>query len=140
MVNFLALTIVDAHGKKTFRGSWVTDLAVDDENVEHLVRGARARWKIENETFNTLKNHGYHLEHNFGHGSHYLSEAFFVVNLLAFFLHQILQLVDRWYQTARAGFSSRREFWNAIRAMFRLFLFTTWDQVLARMNSPPQPL
>jgi hypothetical protein len=33
-----------------------------------LMRGARARWKIENETFNTLKNQGYHFEHNFGHG------------------------------------------------------------------------
>jgi hypothetical protein len=28
-----------------------------------MVRGARARWKIENETFNTLKNQGYHIEH-----------------------------------------------------------------------------
>ena len=29
---------------------------------------ARTRWKIENETFNVLKQHGYHLEHSFGHG------------------------------------------------------------------------
>jgi hypothetical protein len=28
-----------------------------------LVKGGRARWKIENEAFNTLKNQGYHLEH-----------------------------------------------------------------------------
>jgi hypothetical protein len=28
--------------------------------------GGRARWKIENETFNTLKNQGYQFEHNFG--------------------------------------------------------------------------
>jgi hypothetical protein len=104
------------------------------------VRGARARWKIENEGFNTLKNQGYHLKHNFGHGNRHLSEAFFVVNLLAFFAHQISQLVDRAYQQARAGFSSRVEFWNVIRAMFRLFLFTSWDEVLQRMNSPPQPL
>ena len=27
-----------------------------------------ARWKIENETFNVLKNNGYNPEHNFGHG------------------------------------------------------------------------
>jgi len=139
-VNFLSLTIVDAKGKTTFRGSWVSDMPVDADNVEHLVRGARARWKIENEGFNTLKNHGYHLEHNFGHGRRHLSEALFVVNLIAFFAHQIFQLVDRWYQRARAGFSSRREFWNCIRAMFRLFLFAAWDDVLARMNSPPQPI
>ena len=139
-VNFLALTIFNSAGKPTFRGSWVSDIPITEENVEQLVRAARARWKIENEGFNTLKNQGYHLEHNFGHGTRHLSEAFFVVNLLAFFAHQIFQLVDRAYQQARAGFSSRVEFWNAIRAMFRLFLFATWDDVLARMNSPPQPL
>lgn len=139
-VNFLALTIFNTAGKRTFRGSWVSDMPIDEQNVEQLVRGARARWKIENEGFNTLKNQGYHLKHNFGHGNRHLSEAFFVVNLLAFFAHQISQLVDRAYQQARAGFSSRVEFWNVIRAMFRLFLFTSWDEVLQRMNSPPQPL
>ncbi len=79
-------------------------MEITEENVAHLVRGARARWKIENEGFNTLKNHGYHLEHNFGH--EYLSEAFFVLNLLAFFAHQIMLLVDGMYQKARAGFSA----------------------------------
>ncbi len=50
------------------------------------------------------------------------------------------QLVDELYQKARAGFSARREYWNAIRAVFRLFLFDTWDQVLERMTGPPQPI
>ncbi|RKT47006.1 hypothetical protein [Thiocapsa rosea] len=35
--------------------SWVTDLLVEDSNLMTLMRGARARWKIENETFNTLE-------------------------------------------------------------------------------------
>ena len=62
-------------------------------NIVQLVRAARARWKIENEGFNTLKNQGYHLEHNFGHGHQHLS-TLFVLNLLAFFMHQIFELVD----------------------------------------------
>jgi hypothetical protein len=56
--------------KTTYHNSWVTDIAVSKNNVVKLVQGGRARWKIENETFNTLKNQGYHIEHNFGHGSH----------------------------------------------------------------------
>lgn len=140
LVNFMQLSIFDAKGKRTFTNSWVSDIEVTKDNVEHLVRGARARWKIENEGFNTLKNGGYHLEHNFGHGERYLSEAFFTLNLLAFFVHQILELVDELYQEARAGFSARIEFWNAIRATFRFFLFAEWDQVLQRMNAPPQPI
>ena len=104
------------------------------------LRAARARWKIENEGFNTLKNQGYHLEHNFGHGDQHLSEALFTLNLLAFFMHQIFELVDGLYQRVRTFFSSRRAFWDEVRSAFRLFLFTSWDQVLVRMNSPPQPL
>ena len=110
------------------------------DNIAQLVPAARARWKIENETFNTLKNQGYHLEHNFGHGYQHLSEAFFTLNLLAFFLHQIFDLVDGLYQQVRTFFSSRRAFWDEVRSAFRLFLFTSWDQVLVRMNSPPEPL
>lgn len=138
-VNFMQLTILNAQGERTFRNSWVSDIEVSKDNVELLVRGARARWKIENEGFNTLKNQGYHLEHNFGHGDKYLSEAFFILNLLAFFVHQVLEMVDELYRKVRAGFSARVEFWNAIRATFRIFLFASWDQVLERMNAPPQP-
>jgi len=40
--------------------SWVTDFEVTTENAYMIMRGGRTRWKIENETFNTLKNQGYH--------------------------------------------------------------------------------
>jgi hypothetical protein len=53
--------------------SWVTDLRVRKRNVYHLRRGGRARWKIANETFHTLKNQGYNCEHNYGHGQQHLS-------------------------------------------------------------------
>jgi hypothetical protein len=139
VVNYIEFCILNAEGEQTYHNSWATDIEVNAENVKDLVKGGRARWKIENEGFNTLKNHGYHLEHNFGHGKRNLSEAFFVLNLLAFFVHQILELTDGLYRSGRAGFSSRKEFWSAIRATFRLLLFDSWEQVLQRMNSPPQP-
>jgi len=62
-----------------------------------------------------------------------------LLNLLAFFFHQIFALTDELYQKARARFSARKEYWNAIRASFRLFLFASWDEVLERINSPPLP-
>lgn len=139
LINFVEYRMVRGE-KTTYHNAWVTDLVPSAANVAEVVRAARARWKIENEGFNTLKQHGYHLEHNFGHGQKYLSETFFVLNLLAFFMHQIFEMVDGLYQIVRAGFSSRREFWNIIRATFRIFIFRSWDQVLVRMNSPPQPL
>ena len=83
--------------------------------------------------------HGYHLKHNFGHGETYLSEALFVLNILAFFMHQIFEIVDQLYQQARGCFSSRVEYWNAVRSSFRLLLFESWDQVLERIHAPPRP-
>ena len=67
-VNGLDIEIINTAGNVTYRNSFVTDLAVDRSNVAELAACGRARWKIENETFNVLKNNGYHLEHNFGHG------------------------------------------------------------------------
>ena len=107
----------------TYENAWVTDLTPTSANIVQLVRAARARWKIENEGFNTLKNQGYHLEHNFGHGQH----LFFT---LTFFIHQIF--AGGSYQRVRISA------WDEVRSAFRLFLFTSWDQVLVRMNSPPQ--
>ena len=49
----------------------------------------RSRWKIENETFNTLKNQGYELEHNFGRGCQHLAT---VLMLLAFLLDPLQEL------------------------------------------------
>ena len=138
-VNFVQYSLTVA-GKVTYRNSWVTDLKISKENVVDLVRGGRARWKIENEAFNTLKNQGYHIEHNFGHGEDNLSEAFFLLNLLAFFIHQILQLTDYLYQAARAKFSARKEYWACLRSTFRFFIFSNWQQVLERILAPPQPI
>ncbi len=45
-------------GKRTQCFSQVTDVAVTEANAEALTRAGRARWRIENETFNTLKNQG----------------------------------------------------------------------------------
>jgi hypothetical protein len=135
-LNFFQYWIMDGE-KQTYHNSWVTDITVNPDNIKMLVRAGRARWKIENETFNTLKNHGYHIEHNYGHGKHYLSMNFFVLNLLAFFIHQILDLCDLSYQRCRSKFSSRNEFWNQLRCTFRIIIFRDYHHLLDYVFSPP---
>ncbi|GHU81712.1 hypothetical protein FACS189468_4830 [Spirochaetia bacterium] len=77
LVNYLYVEIENGEkGKITYRNSWITNKAITEDNVKLLVSCARARWKIENEHNNVLKNHGYNLEHNFGHGEQYASEVF----------------------------------------------------------------
>ena len=69
----------------------------------NLAQAGRARWKIENENNNVLKNHGYHLEHNFGHGKQHLSNVLFTLNLLAFLIHTLQELTAKPYQMLRTA-------------------------------------
>lgn len=78
-INFFQFKIINKAGKVTYKNSWVTDIPITKDNIKELVKGGRARWKIENETFNTLKNQGYHIEHNYGHGKKNLSMTFFIL-------------------------------------------------------------
>jgi hypothetical protein len=136
-VNFFDYQII-VGGKVTYRNSWVTDISVNADNIVELVKAGRCRWKIENETFNTLKNQGYHIEHNFGHGKKHLSMVFFLLNLLAFYVHQILDLTDRFYQRLRyEKFTSRKEFWNQLRCTFRILLFRNWEHMFEYLLDPP---
>jgi len=136
-VNFFEYWLI-VDQKATYHNSWVTDQQVSKQNVVELVKAGRCRWKIENETFNTLKNQGYHLEHNFGHGKQYLSNNFFVLNVLAFFIHQILELCDPGYQYCRSKFSSRKEYWNNLRAAIRIMLFGDYEHLLRNVADPPE--
>ena len=124
--------------KVTYRNSWVTDISIDEHNVVDLVKGGRARWKIENETFNTLKNQGYHIEHNYGHGSQHLAMNFFVLNLLAFYMHQIFELTDRLYQRCRLKTSSRKAYFSLLRYTFQFLLFSDWQHFLNFIHAPPE--
>lgn len=76
---------------------WITDFTVTADNVFRIMRGGRARWKIDakRETFNTLKNQGYHFEHNFGHGKKNLSVVFALLMMLAFLVDQVQQSACR---------------------------------------------
>src|ERR687896_1002491 len=98
--------------------SWVTDLRVNKGTVYRIMQGARARWRIENETFNTLKNQGYHFEHNFGHGYAHLSVVFAELMMLAFFVDQVQQLCCPLFQAAWAKWGSKRLLWEKMRALF----------------------
>ena len=55
--------------------SWITNMDNTVENIFDILRAARTRWKVENETYNTLKNQGYNYERNYGHGKQNLSST-----------------------------------------------------------------
>jgi hypothetical protein len=115
--------------KKTMHFSWVTDIQVTEENVSEIVRGGRARWKIENETFNTLKNQGYHFEHNYGHGDKNLSVVFAMLMMLAFLVDQAQQLACQLFQAVWEKLGSKRSLWERIRHLFFGFKFDSMESI-----------
>ncbi len=135
-VSYFEYWIINDEGKVTYHNSWVTDFKVEQDNVSQLVRIGRCRWKIENEVFNTLKNQGYHIEHNYGHGKKHLSLNFFLLNLLAFFMHQIFELADKLYQQCRKELGSKKELWNNLRSVIRMLIFPDWQTLLRRVLNP----
>ncbi len=110
--------------------SWVTNLRVSKRNVYTLMRGGRARWKIENETFNTLKNQGYHFEHNYGHGEQNLSVVFATIMMLAFLVDQTQQLCCALFRAVWAKLGSKRLLWEKMRALFYAYHLESMRQLL----------
>jgi len=97
---------------------WVTDLRVSRRSVFLLMRGGRARWKMENETCNPLKNQGDNFEHHDGHGMDNLSVVCAVVLLLAFLVDQTQQLCCALCRAVWAKMGSKRLLWERLRALF----------------------
>jgi len=108
------------------RFSWVTQLELEPSIIPKLVAGGRCRWKIENETFNTLKNQGYNLDHNFGHGKKNLSTVFAMLMFLAFLVDQVQQLSCPLFAKAMSKFNTKRAYWQHLRSCFETFALVTW--------------
>ena len=133
MVNYIHYELTNEKGKVTYRNSWVTNHEINDSNAAKLAKAGRCRWKIENECFNTLKNQGYYLEHNFGHGNKHLSHNMYLLALLAFFFHQIFKLTDPAYQRCRSTTCSKRFLWETFRTLIGFFIFDSWNDVMLKL-------
>jgi hypothetical protein len=128
-VNFLQLTLKELKTGKIIVFQWITDINITNNNVQMIAKAGRARWKIENETFNTLKNQGYQFEHNFGHGKKNLSTNFGILMFLAFLLDQIQQAFDKSFRKALTQCKSKKFLWQRIREIFNLIEVSSMDDI-----------
>ena len=119
---------------KTGRCGWVTNHDITDKNLYELMRGGRARWKIENETFNTLKNQGYQFEHNFGHGKKNLHTVFAFLMMLAFLIDQVQEATCGLFQRAMEYRKTRRAFWEKMRSLFCDYFIESWEDIFTAIG------
>jgi len=133
LVNYLEYVETDPKGRK-YVNTWITDIQLTQENVAKVMRGGRAKWKIENETFNTLKTQGYHLEHNYGHGKQHLATNLACLTFTAFLIDQIEQLACKFFQQALEAKKSKKALWHAIRGLFDWFTIDNWEDVFTAIT------
>jgi hypothetical protein len=113
--------------------SWVTDYSLYSSSCKQITEAGRTRWKIENETFNTLKNQGYEFEHNFGHGYKNLSNNFAMVMLLAFLIDQLQEMkCDKFKSALFKVFDKKSRLWVKLKTVYEFFPteFKSWNEFL----------
>jgi hypothetical protein len=139
-VNWCEVTLSDPRqGKQLYYNAFATCHHIEQHNVSEVAAAGRVRWKIENEGNNTLKNNGYHLEHNFGHGQQHLSELLLCLNLLAFLFHTAQELINTTYRKVRKMLVTRKGFFNDVRALTRYLWFESWQRLLEFMLTEGGP-
>ena len=142
-VNGIGFDSLNAKGEVTYRTAFVTSLPVAKSNAAEIAACGRARWKIENEGFNVLKNNGYELEHNFGHGESYLAMTLAALNLLAFAWHTVLDLLAPPWQKAREAAEKRMSFFAYLATLTSLAIFPAWSDLIRALTTftiPPHLL
>ena len=130
-VNWCDLTIYrESDAQTLYHNSWITNHFLTPQIVRDVCHAGRTRWRTENENHNILKNRGYHLEHNFGHGKQNLASVLLTLNLLAFLLHTVLGLVDERCQKIRRQRGTRKGFFQDIVSLTKYLLFEGWHHLL----------
>lgn len=130
LVNMVKYKEIDLNTNRIkFSSSWATDLTINNLNVHEFTRVARSRWKIENETFNTLKNQDYNFEHNFGHGNDNLCTNMLILMLIAFCIDQIQQATSEHFKSALINLQSKLELWAEQRSYFKTFIIDSWESL-----------
>ena len=127
LVNYLEYMEVDSKGNLAYHNSWVTSLPLKNYMYcMKVMRGGRAKWKIENETFNTLKNLGYSLEHNYGHGKENLASNLACLMFLAFLIDQVTELTCPLFNEALEANKRKKTLWEKQRNFFEIFVISSW--------------
>jgi len=134
-VNWFSIEIRNHTGKRTYYNSFITDLPVTADSVAELAACGRARWKIENETFNVLKTNGYNLEHNFGHGKETLASVLVSLNLLAFAFHTAAYLGVLAWRAAITARGATYRFFEHLRTITAYVVFEGWSHLLQAIEA-----
>ena len=130
LVNFCKVVEYQKSGEAKYVGQWITNIEITAENAGDIAAGGRARWMIENECFNTLKQHQFHMGHNYGHGKKNLSFNFYGMLLLAFLCQQIGLNADKLVKSARMKSVTQSNFWQNVRSLLQFVIIDSGEYLM----------
>jgi hypothetical protein len=87
----------------------------------------KSSYKILQES--TLKNQGYHFEHNYGHGKKHLSTVMAYLMLLAFHNDQLVQRCSKTFQAIWKMTKTKSRLWATLRAVFMVKSFQNFKEL-----------
>lgn len=126
MVNLMEFWEVNTR-KEKHEWNWITSLAITRENALEIAEIGRSRWNIENQVFNTLKNQGYNLEHNYGHGKKFLSSTLAGLMLLAFLSDQVQEHACPLFKAARKKTRIKTSLWEKMQVYLQDVEVPDWE-------------
>lgn len=105
---------------ETTRFAHITNLSLNTSNIASTSLVGRMRWKIENEGFNTLKNGGYGMEHQYVRKSYTGLKNYFQFMQMAHIINQLMTLSTRFKEQFMKGFNHptlKNHWFNLIAVM-----------------------
>lgn len=102
-------------------------------------RSESLRWKIENEGFNTLKNGGYGMAHQYARKSYTALKNYFQFMQMAHLIHQLMTLNTRFQEDfmKRPNHPTLKDLWFSLVAVMRAADFDE-EELKQRINTRRQ--
>lgn len=124
---------------KITRFAHITNLPINGSNIAGTSQVGRLRWKIENEGFNTLKNGGYGMEHQFARKSYTALKNYFQFMQMAHIIHQLMTLNTRFQEDfmKRPNHPTLKNLWANLVAAMTWFDFNE-EEIKQRINTRQQ--
>ena len=126
LVNVVEAKLLEKKEEKNF--TYITDLAINKNNVEKIVAAGRSRWKIENEGFNNQKNIKNNIEHLCSLDYTAMKNHYLLVQIADI----LRQLFEQGYELIRSLKAGIKEISSRLLESFRQVPITVED--IKRLN------
>jgi len=97
---------------------FLTSQKVTWSNVSEICQAGRLRWKIENEGFNTQKNHGYNMKHKYSRVSWPAAKNYYQCLQIGHLINMLIELSAD-FKKFKIGKMTVKKLWEGLRGFLK---------------------